>query len=292
MPLTGIRINSTRNGSSLLGGYREDLAIGDVIVVSLSNNKGVSTYKWELIGRPEGSTAGGSGPEPVLLGTGTTASFTVDDDSGFPRDGSYVVRVTLNAGAPTATQLKAVLARVTGHTISGSRKLRKVGAGEGLGDDTSVATVNQGWATQVNRAIQFAIENSGGGGGGGGPTSFAPVGNGETVSAVSGETVVWETPVNFDDMQGTHVQFRLSDIAFVSSGSGTVRVLLGGTSQTPDGTQEAAITVTATTPTSGTNLGSVVSKPAGVNLVKLSLVPPGGQTITVNSANITVIPSA
>lgn len=292
MAFSGVQIRSTRNGVSLVTGYRDDLAIADVVGVQLTPTKGVASYRWELIGRPEGSVAGGPGPEPVLLGTGATASFTVDDDSMFPRDGTYTVRCTLNAGVPTQTAIHVILARVTGHTISGGRKLRKVGAFETLGDDTSVNTSAQGWANQVNRAVQFAIENAGGGGGGGGPTSFAPVGSGETVTAVTGETVVWETPVNFDDMQGTHVQFRLSDIAFVTSGSGTVRVLLGGTSQTPDGTQEAAITVAGTSPTSGTNLGSVVSKPAGVNLVKLSLVPPGGQSITVNSANITVIPSA
>lgn len=291
MAFDNVRILSTRNGSSLVMGYRDDLAIGDVVGLSLNRLTGIATFKWELIGRPEGSVAGGPGPEPVLLSTGSTASFTVDDDSVFPRDGTYTVRCTLNAGAPTQAQVHAIVARTTGHTVSGGRKLRKVGAFETLGDDTSVATSNQGWANQVNRAIQFSIENAGGGGGGG-PMSFAPVGSGETVSATSGETVVWETPVNFDDMQGTHVQFRLSDVALVSAGSGTVRVLLGGTSQTPDGTQEAAITVTATTATSGTNLGSVVTKPSGVNLVKLSLVPPGGQTITVNSANITVIPSA
>src|SRR2546425_7263024 len=103
MAFEGVQIKSVKTppGGAPVVGWREDLAIGDVLVFSLTSNVGVSSFKWELVGRPEGSVAGGAGPEPVFLGAGATASITVDSDTPYPRDGTYDVQCTVNDGTPT-----------------------------------------------------------------------------------------------------------------------------------------------------------------------------------------------
>jgi hypothetical protein len=149
-----VQIHTTRNAGSPVNGYREDLAAADAVVCSLTSGNGVSSYKWELIGRPEGSTAGGAGPEPVPLGTGSTASFTVDNDTGFHRDGTYVIRCTVNIGAPNETRIETIIARLSGASLADGRTLRKPGAFESL-EDTATATSFLGWAKQVNRWLEY-----------------------------------------------------------------------------------------------------------------------------------------
>ena len=165
MAFENVQVTSTRNAVSPIIGYRQDLVIADVIVASLTSNVGVSSFRWELVGRPEGSVAGGAGPEPIFLSASATATFTVDSDTGFNKDGTYIVQCTLNGGSPTETRIRAALVRLTGITISGSRPLRKIGGFESL-DDSSVAATIQGWATQLNRWLEQVRTLTGGGGGG------------------------------------------------------------------------------------------------------------------------------
>ncbi len=158
MAFEGVLIRSTLDGSDEEDGWRQDLEEDQEVELSLSNTRGVSSYKWEIIGRPEGSVAGGDGPEPIYLGNGSTASFDVDNDNGdFPTDGTYIIQCTVNAGTPTETRLKVGMARLSSVTLDDGRTLRKPGGFE-VNEDTSDPDVRQGWATQMNRWYQAFIE--------------------------------------------------------------------------------------------------------------------------------------
>lgn len=180
MAFETVKISSTRNGITAIQGYREDLAISDAIVCTLSDQTGVSTYQWQLVGRPEGSSAGGAGPEPINLGTAASCSFTVDTDASYRKDGTYVLQCTVNAGAPTETHIRTILCRLAGVSVAGGRTLRKLGGFESL-DDTSIPSIIEGWATQLNRWLE-AVRSLVAGGGGGGGQAFVngsiPFGNG------------------------------------------------------------------------------------------------------------------
>lgn len=167
MAFENVVIVSTRNGVSPVSGYRQDLVAGDVMGLSLSSMVGVSSVRWRLIGRPEYSAAGGAGPEPVLLATAPTSSFTVDADVGsVGLDGTYDIEATINPGSPGEVRKTTILCRLSALTISGiggSRSLRKISGCESL-EDTSVPTILQGWATQINRWLELVRQIATGGG--------------------------------------------------------------------------------------------------------------------------------
>ncbi len=143
-------IRSTRGGAVAVNGYREDLIIGDVIVTTLTSYVNVTTCQWRLLGRPEGSVAGGIGPEPIELGTGASATFIVDSDAGYRKDGSYLVECLVNAGTPSEYRIRAILARLSGITVAGGRTLRVPSYLEG-NEDTDIASENAGYAKSLNR---------------------------------------------------------------------------------------------------------------------------------------------
>lgn len=154
MSLATTQITSTRNGILPIVGFRQDLVAGDVLVFSLTDSVGVTSVQWDLLGRPEGSAAGGVAV-PSVLGVGATASFTVDADAlPFRLDGSYKVRATINPGAPSETRKTVVVARPTNlasyGTAGAALLLRRLAGFESL-EDTSVPNVIQGWANQINR---------------------------------------------------------------------------------------------------------------------------------------------
>lgn len=150
MAFENVQIVSQRNGTNPTTGWRQDLAIGNVVSMALTSNVGVSTYRWELIGRPEGSSAGGAGPEPILLGTSATASFTVDNDVGIKRDGTYVARCILNGGAPSEAIITVGLARIIAGLSFNGLPLRRLGGFETM-EDTADPLVRQGWSKMLNR---------------------------------------------------------------------------------------------------------------------------------------------
>lgn len=166
MAFEALQVQSTVSGVTVVG-YREDLDsyIGDTVTVQLTSQIGVSSYEWSLIGRPEGSSAGGTGPEPIFLGTGLSASFVVDSDSPYPRDGMYVVQCRINAGAPNETVKTAGLVRLSALTTADGRTLRMIGGFETF-EDTSDPLVRQGWCTMVNRWFRVLASGAGAGGGG------------------------------------------------------------------------------------------------------------------------------
>lgn len=161
MAFENIQIVTTINGATPITGWRQDLTSGDTIGLSLSSAAGVSSFSWQLVGRPEGSSAGGTGPEPVSLGTSSTASFIVDADGTYPLDGTYIVHCLLNGGSPSQATVSVGVARLSTRTTPDGRLLRKLGAGE-VDEDTSVANCNQGYATMINRWL--SLIGTGGGG--------------------------------------------------------------------------------------------------------------------------------
>ena len=78
MPFENVTIRVRKDSTSPMDMWRQDATAGSVMSFSLSDTRGVHTYAWRLVGRPEGSGAGGGGPEPLSLGTSQTANITVD----------------------------------------------------------------------------------------------------------------------------------------------------------------------------------------------------------------------
>jgi hypothetical protein len=144
MSISGIRIALSRNGGASVQGWRQDATVGSVITCSLTSSIGVSSWQWFMVGRPEGSGAGGTGPEPVSLGTSATATFTVDVR------GTYIVHCIVNSGAPSATILRAGVAYVEAFTDPSGNPLRLIGPGE-TDEDTSDPLLNHGYAKALNR---------------------------------------------------------------------------------------------------------------------------------------------
>ena len=132
------------NGDTAVAEWRQDLAIDDVVSVSLTDNVGANSYIWRLIGRPEGSAAGGPGPEPRYLGTAQVASFTVDVK------GTYTIQCLVNAGAPDALAIGGGVAILENFLAPGNRPLRLLGPGES-DEDVYDPMVVQGWIKMLNR---------------------------------------------------------------------------------------------------------------------------------------------
>lgn len=179
MAFANVQITSTRNAGTPIVGWRQDLVVGDVIAMALTDTTGVSSFRWELVGRPEGSIAGGAGPEPLLLSTGATAGFTVDTDVGLIRDGTYIVHCTLNGGSPTETIITVGLARLYPGLSYNGLPLRRLGGFENH-EDTNEPLVRQGWAKMLNRWLGLVAAGGGGSGAGvtgpTGPTGPAGIG--------------------------------------------------------------------------------------------------------------------
>lgn len=216
------QIQTTRNGSGLIVGYRQDLAETDVIVASLTDYTGVTSVRWELVGRPSFSTAGGAGPEPILLAVANTASFTVDSDvTGYKLDGSYKIQATLNPGSPGETRLTTVVARVSGITIprpgGGTISLRKPAGFEAL-EDTADPTILQGYAKQIDwwfEALRQAIT----GGISGNVTLAGAYGSG---------TSTGDQTLNLADAQGGGVVINGAGGSFTGQSSLRINSAAGG----------------------------------------------------------------
>jgi len=160
MAFEGTKIRSTRNAATPIDGYREDLAAGETIACSLTNlPQTPASYEWICYGRPEGSTVGGGGTNPWLLGTGASCAFTVDaDGTNVGLDGSYQIQCTVNKGSTLETRFSVTLARPTTVQLpglSGNRTLRKLGMFESLEDTGSQPGVLAGWFTHMARWLEW-----------------------------------------------------------------------------------------------------------------------------------------
>jgi hypothetical protein len=239
MAFESYQIQSTRNGAGLVVGYREDLAQNDVVVLALTSMRGVSSVRWELIGRPELSSAGGVGSNPWQLGTSDAVAFTVDIDAPpVHRDGTYTVQATINPGSPGEVRKTIILRRLTGLTIpapGGTRlPLAKLGGFESL-EDTSVQDLFAGWATMLNRWLEYIRSFAGGGTG---TVTSVGAGTGISITGTATDPVVNNTGVLAISaglgisITGTGANPVVTNTGILSITAGT-NISLGGTSQNP-----------------------------------------------------------
>lgn len=111
------------------------------VSLSLDSSAGITTWFWEIVDKPLGSTATLSTP------TASTTYF----DATIAAEGTYLIRCTINS---TSAGTNAVA------FLTENLELRKFAAGENLEFGAN------GWTTALNEIID-AVENGGGGGGGG-----------------------------------------------------------------------------------------------------------------------------
>ena len=135
------------NGDVAEAEWRQDCGAGDVITATLSYTVGIISYRWRLIGRPEGSEAGGVGPEPLYLGSSASAAFTVDIK------GTYIVECLVNGGSPDATIIVGGVAYLEEFLSPDGLALRLLGPGETDQDDAD-PQVAQGWIKMLNRWLK------------------------------------------------------------------------------------------------------------------------------------------
>jgi hypothetical protein len=131
--------------------WRQDAAIGSLVTFSLSDTRDVRTFEWKIIGRPEGSGAGGGGPEPITLTTAQTCSITLDVS------GAYIVACTINGGSPNQTFKTAGVAILCTITDPVGRPLRYLGGYE-TDEDLADPLVAQGWIKMLDRWLH-ALES-------------------------------------------------------------------------------------------------------------------------------------
>lgn len=275
MAFESVQIRSTRNGGTPINGYRQDLVIADLMGLSLTDIVGVSSFRWELVGRPEGSSAGGAGPEPIFLSTSSTASFTVDSDAGFRKDGTYVVQCVINGGSPTETRKSADLIRLSGSTLADGRVLRKLGGFESVNEDTSVAATIQGWATMLNRWLEqvrsLMVAAAG--------LTEVHLTGGELSEAgtdLGTEQVIFEWNASLAVITTATMKVTLSMIARRGGGTPiinpTVRVRIGGTVGAADGTVLVGpVSITALAATALSSNATVAGSSA-ITLVKITMI--------------------
>jgi hypothetical protein len=140
-------VQLSRNGDVAVANWRQDCGAGDVITAALSYTVGIVSYRWRLIGRPEGSGAGGVGPEPLYLGSSASAAFTVD----IP--GTYMIECLVNGGSPDATIIVGGVAYPETFTNPLGLLLRLLGPGE-TDQDNADPQVAQGWIKMLNRWLK------------------------------------------------------------------------------------------------------------------------------------------
>lgn len=164
MSFESVQIRSSLNGIDPVTGWRQDVSQGDLVSMSLTDSTNVTSRQWWLVGRPEGSGAGGAGPEPINLGTGARASFTVDSDGPMAYlDGTYIVHCVINPGSTSEATIKVGLSRLTGLLDPNGLPLRKLGGYE-VDEDTNEPNTKQGWLKMLNRWLGYLAFTSGGGG--------------------------------------------------------------------------------------------------------------------------------
>ena len=114
-----------------VAGSNTTLYPGQTVTFSNSNNTGVTTWKWELLDRPAASSAS------LTAAATPTTQLTLD------KQGSYLVRLTVNEGLATADS-NAVVAAI--------RQVRSRIRVPAAGETTEVDT-NDGWAAARNRDL-------------------------------------------------------------------------------------------------------------------------------------------
>lgn len=126
-----IVIQQNDNGSRNPGS-RDDLVLGTPVVLSNQNNAGITSWVWQLIDKPAGSTAVLSTP------TASTSGFTPDVD------GTYLVKLSVNNGLLSAASATA------GAAIKTTNLHYRIPAAQ----EEEEFDLTRGWAGAVNDALQ------------------------------------------------------------------------------------------------------------------------------------------
>jgi hypothetical protein len=129
-------------GTSRTFSYTKIASSSPLVTLSVANISGITSYYWELVSIPDGSTA--------VLNDPTLATPVFYATQAAP--GTYLIRVTINLGQSIGTNGLAFRTQ--------SKALRKLAKSENLEFGTA------GWSTAINEIIS-AVESGGGGGGGG-----------------------------------------------------------------------------------------------------------------------------
>ena len=161
MPFPNVTIQIGLDALAPVSRWRQDATAGSVMSFSLSDTTGVNSYQW-MLWRPEGSSAGGAGIEPISLGTSSTANITIDIK------GTYIVWCMVNGGAGDATIIRGGCAYLESITDSLGRPLRLIGPFE-TNEDQADPLTQQGIIKMLNRWLDTIAAGGGGGGGGGLP---------------------------------------------------------------------------------------------------------------------------
>ena len=138
-------IKSTRNGdptTSLVDSSREDLVDGDVITLE-SIGVGATTHSWSILFSPHYSSVG-------LTSTNTAVTqFAVD------KEGSYLIRLMVDAGLPTESSQHLRLRALT--EFGG---IQLVAAGERRDEEAIIPTDIgiYGWAYEQNGNIRKILD--------------------------------------------------------------------------------------------------------------------------------------
>lgn len=123
-----------------LPGSRTDIAWGSVVSLSNSNNAGVVTWQWYILSQPEGT--------PVAVLTGATTA-----NAEFPayREGSYLIKLVVNAGLAT---------EATDQVVAAVRELETADRIPAAGETTEVSPT-EGWAnTSLNQVLHRATRTA------------------------------------------------------------------------------------------------------------------------------------
>ena len=139
-----ITINQTGQSAGVAGESREDLVTSSLVTLSNGDNTGITTFKWELVSKPTGSTA--------QLSDINAASPTFTPDV----EGSYLVRLTIS-GNLTGTAVAAIKSASLDLRVPAKQETDELG----------------GWEKAL-QAIINTLEAAGGGGGGGAHTLGGP----------------------------------------------------------------------------------------------------------------------
>ena len=153
MPFPNVTILVRKDALPPVARWRQDATAGSVMSFALSDTTGVNSYQW-MLWRPEGSTAGGAGVEPISLGSAQTANITVDIK------GTYIVWCLVNSGAVDATIIRGGCAYLESIVDPAGRALRLLGPFE-TNEDQADPLIQQNDRKMENRWLKTIAAGAG-----------------------------------------------------------------------------------------------------------------------------------
>lgn len=136
MVTAAIVINQSGKPSGTPSTSRDDLEIGTLVSLSNNDNTGISTWAWEIISKPPGSSA--------VLDTPTLSTCSFSPDVV----GSYLVKLSVNGIVITDQRIGAVKTTNLGMRIPAAEETDEFGT-------------SQGWAAALHHALSVLDAYSG-----------------------------------------------------------------------------------------------------------------------------------